>query len=166
MSILPRGSEFVLLDGAAVQLDYSASARGVERHYRVGPSRRPYDDPSFLHREAAFEGVGLRPYAPAHLRASRQPSGAVVVSWIRRSRVDGDNWIGEDIPLGEERELYRVRVTSERGRIRETDVPNASFTYTTDAWEQDGRPASIGFEIAQISSRVGPGPFNRIQLHV
>ncbi len=163
--VLPAGSEFVLLDGAPVQLDYPVSARGIERHYRVGPSRRSYDDPSFLHREAAFEGVGLRPYAPAHLRARRLASGAVVVSWIRRSRVDGDSWIGEEIPLGEDRELYRVRVISEGVRIRETDIPNASFTYTKEAWEQDGRPASIGFEVAQVSSRVGPGPFQRIQFH-
>jgi hypothetical protein len=155
-----------LLDGAPVQLDYPLSARGIERHYRVGPARRSYDDPSFLHREAAFEGVGLRPYSPAHLRASRLASGAVVFSWIRRSRVDGDSWIGEEIPLGEDRELYRVRVISEGGRIRETDISNASFTYTTEAWEQDGRPASIGFEVAQVSNRVGPGPFQRIQFHV
>ena len=39
-SALPAGSEFVLLDRAPVQLNYPISARGIERHYRIGPAAR------------------------------------------------------------------------------------------------------------------------------
>ena len=165
-SELSAGAEFVLLDGAPVQLDYPSSHRGIERHYRIGASGRSYDDLSFLHFAEAFAGVGLRPYAPVHLRTSRVADGAVLVSWIRRSRVDGDSWAGEDIPLGEDREMYRIRVWSEGLRLRETDVATPSFTYSLEAWERDGSPSHLGFDVAQVSTRFGPGPFQRIAFDV
>lgn len=66
----PVGSQVVLLDEALVQLELAASARGLSRHYRVGRASRSYDDQLVRHVERAFAGVGLRPYRPAHLRAS------------------------------------------------------------------------------------------------
>ena len=70
----PAGTEFVLLDGALQQVDLPASARGLARHFRVGPATRTYDDPSYVHHVEAFEGVGLRPYRPVHLRVAT-PAG-------------------------------------------------------------------------------------------
>ena len=109
--VWPEGSVLVLLDGAPRQIGLPRSARGLDRHYRIGPASRPYDDASYRHRVAAFEGIGLRPYAPTHLRARRQ-GGDLVVTWVRRTRIDGDGWGRGDVPLGEAREAYLVRVRS------------------------------------------------------
>ena len=39
--VWPVGSDFVLLDGAVAQLELASAARGLERHYRVGPAGAP-----------------------------------------------------------------------------------------------------------------------------
>ena len=162
----PAGTRFVLIDGAVGQLDLPVSARGLERHYRVGPATRAYDHPSYEHRVEAFAGVGLRPYRPAHLVAERETDGAVRLAWTRRTRVDGDSWAGTDVPLGEEREAYLVRVLGDGGLVREvtTDVP--AWRYPPDAQAADGAGGRLRFEVAQLSVRFGPGPFERIEIDV
>ncbi len=62
----------------------------------------------------------LVPPAPVHLKATPEP-GALHISWTRRSR-RGWAWSdGSDVPLGEERELYRLRIASAHGeRVLET----------------------------------------------
>ena len=71
--IWPVGSRLVLLDGVPRQIGLPQAARGLERHYRYGPARRPVGDPSWRHEARAFAGIGLRPYAPAHLAARKCP---------------------------------------------------------------------------------------------
>ncbi|MFY8145215.1 MAG: phage tail protein, partial [Rhodobacter sp.] len=111
-AILPAGSAFVLLDQAPVQIALSQAARGLDRHYRIGAAERGYDDASTVHRIIAFEGVGLRPYRPVHLRVAGDPGGERSVTWIRRTRIDGDGWRVGEVPLGEDRETYLVQVIS------------------------------------------------------
>src|SRR5690606_33608760 len=76
----PEGSYMVLLDGTSEQIGLPASARGLARHYRIGPAARPLDDPSFTAARLAFDGIGLKPYAPVHLRARQVPDGALKLS--------------------------------------------------------------------------------------
>ena len=44
-----------------------------------------------------------------HLRAEAGPGG-LHVTWVRRTRVEGDGWTPAEVPLGEDREAYLVRV--------------------------------------------------------
>lgn len=157
----PAGTELVALDGAVQQLDVPASMRGVARHYRVGPAKRAYDDPSYIHLVEAFAGVGLRPYAPTHLSVEQLEGGDLRFRWVRRTRVDGDSWLGFDVPLGEEREQYLVRVLQGEVVLREESVDRAEFVYTRAKQAADGATATA-LSVAQISSRFGPGPFQRI----
>lgn len=61
-------------------------------------------------------GGSVRPLAPEHLAAVRQPDGTVQVRWVRRGRFGG--WPdGTDVPLGEEREAYQVEMVAESGTI-------------------------------------------------
>ena len=158
----PVGTDFVLLDGAAAQIDLPSSARGLARHYRTGPAGLPYDDPEFLHQIHTFNGVGLRPYAPVHAKATRLGGGDISVSWIRRTRIDGDSWMGSDVPLGENSEQYHVRVISAASVIREMWVSTPNVIYSAVDQAVDGAPASLQFEVAQISDIFGPGKYTRI----
>ncbi|MFV2003068.1 MAG: host specificity protein, partial [Paracoccaceae bacterium] len=106
--VWPAGSVFVLLDGNPKQIALAASERGLARHYRIGPAARAVDDPSYVYRLEAFDGIGLRPLAPVHLRARAMVSGDVDLSWVRRTRIDGDNWVSADVPLGEDSESYQL----------------------------------------------------------
>jgi hypothetical protein len=161
-ALWPAGSRFVLLDGAPVQWAYPASLRDRLRHYRWGPSDRPPSDPSWRHREVAFRGVGLRPYAVCHLRARRGAAG-LDISWTRRTRLDGDSWSGFEVPLGEDREDYLLRVTRNGATLREVEVAAPLWTYTSAMQGADG-PGPVEVAVAQLSGRWGPGPFRRVEV--
>ena len=159
----PAGTHFVLMNGAPEQIELATSARGLTRTYRIGPARRSLDDASYVARELAFEGVGLRPYAPAHLRAN---SDGTAFSWIRRTRIDGDSWQGSEVPLGEEREEYLLRVSDATGLKREITSDAPFWSYSAAERAADGTTSPFTLDVAQVSARFGPGPFTRITINV
>ncbi|WP_062762667.1 glycoside hydrolase/phage tail family protein [Falsirhodobacter sp. alg1] len=156
----PVGSYVVLLNGAVGQIDLALSARNLVRHYRIGPATRGYDDQAVVHQAEAFAGVGLRPFAPVHLKASG--SSTVQLDWIRRSRVDGDSWQSYEVPLGEDREAYVVRVMDGTTVRRETTVTTPSWTYTAAMRAADQISGTCRVAVAQLSDRFGPGPFRSV----
>jgi hypothetical protein len=156
----PAGSDFVLLDAGVSQL--TAGFRDVTRHFRVGPATRAYSDPSYTHLVESFKSVGLRPYKPVHLHAKRSSDNSIVIDWVRRSRIGGDSWSGVDVPLGEERELYHVRVRRGTKVVREYSPTQPRQIYTLQAQIADGLGEPLVFEVAQTSTQFGPGPYERI----
>ena len=127
----PAGSDFVLIDGAVGQVQVPMSARGLERHFRVGPAQRAYDDASYAHVVETCMGVGLRPYRPTHLSARRSGDGAIELRWMRRTRVDGDSWLGADVPLGEDGEVYLVKLRIGEILVREVETTSPFYRYST-----------------------------------
>ncbi len=167
--VWPAGSVFVLLNAAAAQIDLGLSNRGLTRHYRVGPARRGYDDPSYRHLEQAFDGIGLRPLAPSHLRMREIPGygegGSVVdheFSWVRRTRIDGDSWQSTDVPLGEESETYSVRIWQGGTLVRSGNYGSPGYIYPAELRNVDGIGGAYEMEVAQVSAQFGPGPYRRI----
>ena len=154
--VWPEGSIAVLLDGAPEQILLPASARGLARHYRIGSAARSYDDPSYRHRVEAFAGAGLRPLSPCHLRAAATGSGWAI-SWVRRTRLDGDSWEGFEVPLGETQELYLLRVMQGTAVKREVTLGAASWTYPAALQAADGITGAFDIWVAQISDVYGPG---------
>ena len=152
----PIGSRAVLLNAVPKQINIPTAARGTERHYRFGPANQPISDPSFRYETHAFAGIGLRPYPVVHLRAKK--SGADLdVSWIRCSRIDGDIWSDGDIPLGEDREAYRLRVLKSGTVRREEIVTVPGWTYASADLNADVGSGFYSIEVAQISERFGAG---------
>lgn len=154
--VWPAGSYFVLLNGAVQQLALTASTRNISHHYRIGPSGRGLDDPAYQHQVHAFAGIGLKPYAPVHLNA-KETGGDLVLSWIRRTREDGDSWETSEVPLGEERESYLLRVLQGSTLIREATVTSSSWRYTANMRLEDGISGLYRIEVAQVSARYGGG---------
>jgi hypothetical protein len=162
--VWPEGSWFVLLNGIPQQIDLARNLRRVSQSYRIGPARRPVDDQSYIEETHAFDGNGLRPYAPAHLNASRNSSGGLEVVWIRRTRVDGDGWEAPDVPLGEETERYLVRILKDGTILREIVVSEAAWIYPLSEQAVDGVSGAIRFDVSQISATYGPGPSVALEL--
>ena len=159
----PAGAAFVLLDDAVSEIVSPSSFRSLAREWRIGPTRKPVSHDSYTSFVAADEAARLRPYAPAHLRASIEPlSGALAINWIRRTRVDGDTWTGVDAPFGETSEAYRVRV----GSVLEKTALTQSLTI--EAQELIGASISGVTEVgvSQISDQFGPGPETRVTINV
>ncbi len=162
--VWPEGSFVVVLDGRPTQLDLPLDQRRIARHYRIGPARRGYDDPSYVLRTEAFDGNGLRPYAPAHLRLGAALGVDVPVSWIRRTRIEGDSWDLPDVPLGETQELYRLRILRAQILLREELISESTWTYTTALQAADGVMPGDTLEVAQMSDRYGAGFATRVVL--
>ena len=161
--VWPEGSIFVLLDGGPEQIDLASSARGVTQHFRYGPGTRPLSDPSYQYRTEAFAGIGLRPYSVAHLRA-QTVNANTALSWIRRTRVDGDPWDGEEVPLSEAYERYAVRVFKDGIQVRQASVSQPNWTYTAAMQAADGAGSVTRFDVAQISDAFGEGPSTALTL--
>ena len=158
--VWPAGSYVVLLDGVPTQIALAAAQRRIARHYRIGPAGRGYDDPSYVHLTEAFDGNGLRPYRPAHLRVRVQAStGDWQISWIRRTRIDGDDWDGFEVPLGEDSELYLLRVQQGEVVLREEQCSAPIWSYSAAQRLSDGIAGAVDIRVAQVSARFGPGPF-------
>ncbi len=155
----PAGSQFVLLTAAVQQLTLPSSTRGVARHYRTGLASLGFADARVVHQELSFAGIGYRPYSVAHLAVAGALGSPIAVSWIRRTRIDGDPWTETEVPLGEDRERYVVRVRQGTAILRSEEVTTPQWTYPVPSQTSDGVVALAVIEVAQISDRFGPGPF-------
>ncbi|MEP5212648.1 baseplate multidomain protein megatron [Sulfitobacter pontiacus] len=161
----PVGSRVVLLNGVPGQIDLSPDQRRLARHYRIGTARRGYDDPSYVHVVEAFEGRALRPLSPVHLAWSGGQLGAdLTLSWIRRTRIGGDDWELPEVPLGEEREAYRIRLLRAGQLLREVDITTSQWTYDAAAQAADAVASGDVIEVAQVSALVGLGAAARISV--
>ncbi|MEX2520495.1 MAG: glycoside hydrolase TIM-barrel-like domain-containing protein [Paracoccaceae bacterium] len=159
----PAGATFVLLDGAVTDVVSAPALRGVTRNWRIGPSRKPYAHDSYTAFVDEDDAVRLRPFAPAHLRATTdRETGAIWISWVRRTRIDGDSWVGIAPPLGEAREAYRLRI----GGVREVEVDRPGWLWTAEAKAEDGVAGQVEISVAQISDEFGPGPETKVRIYV
>lgn len=150
----------MLLNRAVTKAGLSPAQAGLELNWRVGPAGLDFGGDAFVGLAAAG-GVRARlPLSPVHLRLSREPNGDARLDWIRRGRIDADNWLGEDIPLGEESERYRVEIARHGAapvRIVETAAPRWSYTAAQIAADFPSRPAEIDVTVRQIGTFTGAG---------
>ncbi|WP_163849686.1 baseplate multidomain protein megatron [Pseudooceanicola aestuarii] len=158
----PAGSYVVAMNGVPEQIGLAPQARGVTRHYRVGPAAKPPDDPSYSHHALAFAGVGLRPWRPCHLRAEFEGDDTLRLRWIRQTRVDGDGWDQPEVPLGEETERYQVEVYHANTLKRQEIVTASDWTYPLAARLSDGVSGLVELRVAQVSASFGAGDFARL----
>ena len=99
------------------------------------------------------------------MKVTKSSDGSLAASWVRQTRIDGDNWAGMDVPVGETAESYQVRVLVGTEVQREEIVSLATWTYSSAQQASDGVNASFVLEIAQISDRFGPGLYGRIEIN-
>jgi len=153
------GAPFVLLDEAVAPAGLKAEEIGLELNWRVGPAGYDISGEHFLQVSAEGGMRALLPLYPVHLKAQVR-EGDLHLSWIRRGRIDADSWLGEDIPLGEAQEAYRIRVAGQNGsivRTVDTTAPAWIYTATMIAADFPEPPASIDISVSQMSAAVGPG---------
>ena len=155
----------VLMDPAVKQVDLAETMRGVARRWRIGSAALAYDDPTYVESVEAFEGNGLRPYAPAYLRSERASAvDDLSISWIRRTRLGGDSWAGFEVPLSEESEAYLVRVSHNGSVLRESTVTAPNYVYAQADQTSDGVTGPFEVSVAQLSASFGPGLFASVDV--
>jgi hypothetical protein len=162
----PAGSEIIILGVGVDQIELAATARGLARNYRVGAANKTVSDSSYAQVSRAFDGVGLRPYAPAHLHAKSDGAGGLLFNWVRRTRIDGDSWQSFEVPLGEDSERYVLRVWDGVNLLREAESTSPAWAYGASEIAADSALGAVDIEVAQLSERFGIGPYNRMTINV
>lgn len=154
---LPAGAPFVLLDEHVTTIASGLSALERTLQLRVVAANRDIGDASALSLDATPQATALMPLAPVHVKAARGGSG-IIFSWIRRTRVDGDSWVGE-VPFGEDSEQYALDILSGASVVRTLNAATPSVLYAAaDELTDFGAPqANLSVRVAQLSATVGRG---------
>jgi len=165
-SPLLAGAPFVLLDANLVTIASGRDALERSLQLRVVAAGRDYGDPTALALQATPHATALKPLTPVHVTAKRDGSG-VTFSWIRRTRVDGDSWVGE-VPLGEDSEQYAVDILSGSSVVRtlEAATPTALYAAADELADFGTAQASLSIRVTQVSATVGRGFVAEILLTV
>ena len=159
MSGAPAGTTVVLLDAAVKPAGLRASESGLDLSWRARPLA-PFvtgDEAAVIRAKGGLRA--LTPLSPVHLRAARATGGAVRFSWIRRSRIRADGW--DEVPLGEERESYAVRVMRNASGVMlaEAEVAEPVFLWPAEAVAaaRDVDIADIRLTVRQAGGAAGHG---------
>ena len=164
------GAPVALLDGSLAELPTPRDAIGLERILRVGPLAEGIGGRNVTTFNFTPRGRGLLPYAPVHGAVRLRPSdGALLVRWIRRTRVGGDAWPDfGDVPLGESAELYRLEIMNGASAVRtvETQTPSYDYALADQVADFGAAPATLSFRVAQIAPGFGPGVPHEVTVDV
>ena len=107
-------------------------------------------------------GRDLMPYAPVHVGGFFDTFGNLVITWFRRTRIGGGQWLDTsgDLPLSEDSELYEVEILSGSTVVRTfSKLPTSTAIYTITQMTTDfgSVPASVTVNVYQISGEIGRG---------
>jgi hypothetical protein len=124
---------------------------------RIVASGRNHDDPAAVALTVTPGDTALKPLSPVHIAAVRAGDG-IHISWIRRTRIDGDGW-GIEVPLGEESEAYALDILSGGSVVRSIACVTQQALYASaDELADFGAvQTSLHVRVAQMSSTVGAG---------
>ena len=154
---MPVGARFVLLDASLVPIARGLDALDRPLSLRLVGRGRSTDDVSATALTLTPDRTALLPLAPVHVTAARRSDG-VHVSWIRRTRIDGDGWAA-DVPLGEDSEAYRIDILagSTVKRSIACTTPQAMYAAADEIADFGAPQASLHLRVAQMSGTVGAG---------
>lgn len=165
------GNQFVKLENqfsidpaTAPYFPLTPGDRDVEQSVRFGSAYKSIDDDNaYLELTFTAEAMAKKPYAPVHLKAkwNLDVNEDIALSWVRRTRFEGDPWEVANVPLNEEVEEYELEILNGSTVVREvTGLTTPAYTYTEAMQVADfGSPqtASLKFRVYQMSAAVGRG---------
>jgi hypothetical protein len=151
------GERAILVGDGIARYNPGTSGIGIDRYYKGVTVKGNFDAVSF----STFKNTakGLKPYAPCHLSGTRNGSGDLIITWVRRARVNG-HWANEvDVPLGEASESYGVQIMNGSAIVRGLTVNAPTVTYTAAQQIADfgSLQASVDVRVYQKSAVVGAG---------
>lgn len=152
------GAHFVMINAALARLDLAAAEIRLPYQWRIGPSTRAIGDASYVAVAHTFQGLGLKPLSPVHVRGVRA-GGDVAIEWIRRTRIGGDSWEAPEVPLAEDAERYEVDILDGSDLVRTLASTAPAVTYTAAEQAADfGAPQpSYDIRVYQLSAAYGRG---------
>jgi len=160
---IDSGATIVLFDGSSVQLPLSEYELGVELTCFAKFEGQVVPANQQATAIATFTDQSRIPRMPVHLKV-KASSENIVVSWIRRTRIGGDNWFSPDVPLAEGSEQYAFSIFVDDVQVLSEVVTQSSRVFSTGELAQlfyGVMPIELDVSVAQISTETGIGPANR-----
>jgi len=151
---------FVLLEeNNLARVDQGTAAISVEKTYLAVTAGSVLEGDTV--EDFTNTANGLRPYAVARVRASRDGPGEITLTWNRRSRIESGWDLSHDSDLNEDSESYEIDVydTSFTTFKRTLSVSAETATYTVADQTTDfgSTQTSVGFRFYQLNATVGRG---------
>jgi hypothetical protein len=154
---LPPGAPFVVLDTRLTPVARGRDAIARTMMLRLAASARSHDDPTAIALTVTPRLTALLPLSPVHVEARRDSDG-IHLSWIRRTRIDGDGW-NVEVPLGEDAEAYTLDIFSGSSVVRTIacGAPQTLYATADELADFGAAQATLHVRVAQLSSTVGAG---------
>lgn len=157
----PEGTRVVFLDFlTVVPLAVSKLVATDNTLYRWGPSTIASDDDRYVEGNRLGTQAGYRPYSPCDLRVAKNSANDdLVLTWKRRTRINGDDWEQLEVPLNEEIEQYLLEIYDDTGAtLKRSEVLSSStFTYTAamQAADQGSVQTDVFVKVSQYGTDYG-----------
>ncbi len=165
---LAAGADFVLLNSDVLQAtSFDLAEVSDALTWSVGPEEDDPGDPSYQEQIVTVNGVGTRPYAPAHIAGVIDGSNDWIITWFRQDRFGMDWPDGSDIPMSEVTEEYRIQIMD--GAVVKRTISGLlteTGTYTSAQQVTDfgSNQTQITVRVSQLSAIFGFGEFREATL--
>ena len=105
------------------------------------------------------QGLAIQPFAPVHAAAERLADGDLLLSWVRRTRIDSGWQDFVDVPMVDGNLQYEIVILRNGAEVASQNVSNAEMVITPMSLAAWGTiPGDqLTFQIAQIG-RYGRSP--------
>ncbi len=139
------------------RLSASINYLGQTLYFKGGVSNQSLS--SITEQSLAITGESLRPYSVTHITGNRDISGNLLISWIRRTRLNGEWNDYSDVPLNETFELYEIEIMngSTIKRTLTSNTQNITYSSANQITDFGSNQLSVSVRIYQISDKVGRG---------
>jgi hypothetical protein len=153
------GARFVVLDEAITSVNLTSAESRLPLTWRYGPSSRSIGDATYATTAHAFRAIGLRPLSPVHIRGRRSADGNLTLSWVRRTRIGGDDWNSVEVPLAEDVERYEVDIliSGEHKRTLSAATPTCTYAAAEQIADFGALATQITIGVHQVSAVYGRG---------
>ncbi|WP_150291897.1 phage tail protein [Sphingobium estronivorans] len=148
------GERFLLLEEDRLAEPFAVQGGAAEIGGSVRVAAVGIGDVGPVEAALTVSGEAVTPPAPVHVRAQADGVGGWTIGWTRRSRI-GWRWVsGADVPLGEDRESYEVRVLVAGELVRRIVLDRPGWTYDAALLEADrDGTGELAVEIRQVGSQ-------------
>ena len=160
--IAPAESLFIILDDHLLPLQ---AGDGDAVSLRYGIAGVAEDSYSWREKHITLTHAAAQCLAPVHgkLLMPKGRLGTWHVSWIRRTRVGGDDFAAPDVPLGEPQELYQSDIMAGSKTVSSQRHGEAVFSLSAKSRKKlatgQSRRAVWSVRISQINGQGAPGAF-------
>jgi len=162
-SSIGAGALVVLLDGSSLPAVVEDYEIGSQITWRAGFANQGDNADYEAIATVIYSDQSRLPRKPVHLRAAID-GDEILITWIRRTRIGGDNWHSPDVPLAETQELYLFELWLNDIVILSDTMGQSSRRLTQVEISQfypSGMPSEIDISVSQVSPEAGTGVKNR-----